>query len=63
MLYQHKNEYGVEVTSKADPGIPLDYLFVTLESGFKVSLHASPASLSPLPAGGALSCFRGLFSM
>lgn len=35
VLYQHKNEFGVEVTSKADPGIPLDYLFVTLESGFK----------------------------
>lgn len=39
VLYQHKNEFGVEVTSKADPGIPLDYLFVTLESGFKVSFN------------------------
>ena len=58
VLYQHKNEYGVEVTSKADPGIPLDYLFVTLESGFKVSSPAS-ASLAPIPPGGCFQAHGG----
>lgn len=53
VMYQMKNEYGLETTVKANPTIPSDYLFTQLEVGSAMAARAD----APLKGVGGAGTF------
>eukprot|EP00041_Stephanoeca_diplocostata_P026869 m.731867 g.731867 ORF g.731867 m.731867 type:complete len:595 (-) comp23063_c0_seq1:1732-3516(-) len=53
VMYQMKNEYGLETTVKASPTIPSDYLFTQLEVGSAMAARAD----APLQGDGSSGTF------